>query len=634
MKLLMSYVFALLPFFIFSQIKEKGEVQRLQKTSYLVKLVTYEELANEYFSKTGKGDSVIYYGDKIVALSKKMDNEAHEVKGLSLLGKGYAANRELEKAEISLKRGVMLAFKNKSISSLAEVNNRLAGVYQNMDKMPLSIEHNLEAIKYAQQSENYKVEALSYYGISIIYSLQDQKGKQLNYLSKAIKLCDEKEKLPPLIKCLVYGSASQQYSAIADEFKEEIYKDSSLIYAKKSLEVSRENELKQRIPADLVVLGYYYVNNGGVDEGQKYLEEALSYVKYARGATQLNIYQILTHIHKGKDEKANSYKYLDSLNELSIKKRPQYGAMISKLSHSVYKYFNDYDLAFKSLDEYFEFEKEKKQIEQNKTINELETRYQTELKDAKIERLTFYLIASLVVLLATFLLFYVFRLRKSKEKNKALRGAISQQLALEKELVNVRNNIAQDFHDDLGNKLARISFLTHLVEDELSDGDVKLKAKVTQVKEDTISLYVGTKDFIFSLKPNSDYLEEVVTYLSDFGEDYFSDTKIQFVIDKNINLNKKLPHYWSKQLIFIFKEAMTNAFKHANCNKLILHFKQKEDVLVISCIDNGKGVSEEEMSSKNGLSNMKKRAKKINGDLDVVTSREGTVIRFTGSLTN
>jgi signal transduction histidine kinase len=401
----------------------------------------------------------------------------------------------------------------------------------------------------------------------------------------------------------------------------------------KSLENSEKYNLTQRIPSDLIIVSYNYITRNDTINSLNYAKKALVYSGSMREDTKHNLFSTLIEIYKLREDKEKCYVYLDSLNNLSIKERPQYGSVISKSTHDVYKYFNDHDLAYIALDEYFNFETQKKQIEQNETINELETKYNTELKDIKIKRLTSLLILASSLLFLGLLIFYLFRLRKVKDKNIALKEAIKQQLSLEKELMNVRNNIAQDFHDDLGNKLARISFLSRLIEDELPESNSDIKTKVTQVKEDTISLYVGTKDFIFSLKPNSDYLEEVVTYLSDFGEDYFSDTQIQFILDKNINLNKKLPHYWSKQLIFIFKEAMTNAYKHSECDTLTLQFEEKNEILTISCSDNGIGMKKDEVQSKNGISNMAKRAKKIEGKIDVITSNDkGTTIRFTGKL--
>ncbi|MFD2561142.1 ligand-binding sensor domain-containing protein [Aquimarina rubra] len=231
--------------------------------------------------------------------------------------------------------------------------------------------------------------------------------------------------------------------------------------------------------------------------------------------------------------------------------------------------------------------------------------------------------------------FILHRLKKSRQKNKRLQNVIERRDQLEKELISVRNNIAQDFHDDLGNKLARISILSNLLNEDKNSIKKEDKELLQQIISDSNYLFKGTKDFIFSLQSQSDYLEEVITYLSDFGEEYLSQFDIIFEVEKSISNDIKLPYYWSKQLIYIFKEAITNAVKHSCCKKICMHFKYTEDVLTIICKDDGIGFKTEEQKRINGLENIKRRAAKINGQLfikSVIT--KGTEVYFSGKTTS
>lgn len=631
MRLLLILVFVLSATNVNSQDVEAELRNQLIDASTKSKVEIYSELAQYYYKSTGKGDSMIAFGNRIIKLSSHENGLKHQITGYRLIGEGNFINRQFDTAEIHLKKAFELAKTDNNQEELVKIHNRLGGVYQNKDRLPKSISHFLQAIKLAESISDDKTLASACYGISVIYALQKQTEKQIEYLVKSTKACDTKESIPPFTKNVIYGSASQQYSILGSKPEFKNYTDSSIVYAKKALRISKENQLNQRIPSDLIVLSSLHANKKQSSKALEYAQDALNYLEFMKEDTKLNVFMTLSYINRAEGNKEVSYVFLDSLDNLPIKERPHYGTIIEKFKYNSYKYFKDFDQSFKAMDNYFELESKKKAIEQNKTINELETRYKTELKDKEIKRLWVLLIIALSVILLGGFIFKWIQLKRSKAKNIALKEAIKQQLKLERELVNVRNNIAQDFHDDLGNKLARISFLTRLVEDELSNENEGVKAKVNQVKEDTVSLYVGTKDFIFSLKPNSDYLEEVVTYLSDFGEDYFDQTDIKFVLDKNISLNKKLPHYWSKQLIYIFKEAMTNAFKHSKCTVLTLKFKQVEDELYIECSDNGVGISEAHLNSKNGLRHMKSRAEKIGGRLEIQTSKEnGTSIIFKG----
>ena len=246
---------------------------------------------------------------------------------------------------------------------------------------------------------------------------------------------------------------------------------------------------------------------------------------------------------------------------------------------------------------------------------------------------TLYIIIGILLFSLVVILLILKQLGVVKARNAELKKAIDKQQELEKELKEVRENIAQDFHDDLGNKLARISLLTNMVNSEIATESIKLKAKMEQIENDANYLYKGTKDFIFSLKEESNYLEELVTYLTDFGQDLFSQSNKKFRIVKNIEVNDKLPYYWSKQLIYIFKEAFTNVLKHSNGDTIEFRFIYKNNILEVSCQDNGT-IFKDENRKTSGLFNMKKRAEKLNAELTVDFSKNvGTRIGFKGKTT-
>jgi signal transduction histidine kinase len=237
-------------------------------------------------------------------------------------------------------------------------------------------------------------------------------------------------------------------------------------------------------------------------------------------------------------------------------------------------------------------------------------------------------IVGIIALMIISLIYY--QLKKSNKTNRLLTRSIQKQNELEAKLTAVRENIAEDFHDDLGNKLASITILTDLLSHKVSSKESK--GIVNQILNHSDSLYKGTKDFIWTLKKGNDQIEEMVTYLSDFGEDFFQPLNIQFRIEKHIEQNIKLPYYWNRHLILIFKEAMTNAAKHSHCTETIIVFSFTKGVLRISFKDNGIGFSHRDHSHENGLKNMEDRAKKIGGEFQISTSQKGTEVVFLGNV--
>ena len=235
---------------------------------------------------------------------------------------------------------------------------------------------------------------------------------------------------------------------------------------------------------------------------------------------------------------------------------------------------------------------------------------------------------TLVSLTISFILFL--RIKTVAHKNKLLKESIYKKDLLEKELLEVRENLAVDFHDELGNKLAGITVLTDLLLD--NQENINSHPKLKRIKKEVDGLYYGVKDFIWTIDSKNDSLQELLVYLKDFGEELYSNTLIQFYIEKDIeNEHLTLPYYWSRQLVFLFKEAMTNALKHARATEVKLSIFQKGKTLEIRLTDNGVGVDLENVKRKNGLLNMRKRAEKIKGVL-LIEKNKGTQIRFEGQL--
>ncbi len=224
------------------------------------------------------------------------------------------------------------------------------------------------------------------------------------------------------------------------------------------------------------------------------------------------------------------------------------------------------------------------------------------------------------------------QLKKVNKRNTLLKDTIRQSIKLEKELTTVRENVAQDFHDELGNKLAGITVLSELMMKDEELQNSKSIHMITQVRKDAKDLYFGIKDFVWSIDSKSDNLKELIFYLTDFGEELFQNKGIIFKTEKNLaEENIRLPYYWSRQLLLLFKEAMTNSLKHSNATEIVLTFDVTEGVLKIGLSDNGIGFEISKVKRKNGLNNIVKRAKKIGGTV-IVKSENGTTIIFEGNI--
>ena len=84
----------------------------------------------------------------------------------------------------------------------------------------------------------------------------------------------------------------------------------------------------------------------------------------------------------------------------------------------------------------------------------------------------------------------------------------------------------------------------------------------------------------------------------------------------------------------IIQEAVNNAVKHANANKIAVDFLLIKNTLEVSITDNGKGFDKELIEAGNGLNSMKKRAQEINADFSIEPLNQGTKVKLKFNLEN
>ncbi len=202
--------------------------------------------------------------------------------------------------------------------------------------------------------------------------------------------------------------------------------------------------------------------------------------------------------------------------------------------------------------------------------------------------------------------------------------AVRLETLKETERNRLRKEIARDFHDELGNQTARmINYM----------GVLRLKNELAKNVYETLNHYSqsilnGTKDFVWALDPTNDDLNNIILHLKDFGEQMFIEKHIDFRFFGGANLSRRMTMGFGRQINLIFKEAMTNAFKHSGAKRVELHGAVEGDLVVISLLDDGQGIAAEKLDSSNGLQNMRWRARRIGADLEIITEGKGTKVEL------
>jgi ligand-binding sensor domain-containing protein/signal transduction histidine kinase len=215
--------------------------------------------------------------------------------------------------------------------------------------------------------------------------------------------------------------------------------------------------------------------------------------------------------------------------------------------------------------------------------------------------------------------------------NRKARRKLQIEVMRKQEKNKIRQQTAEDFHDDLGNKLTRISVLSDILDAKVK-GNEDQQNLVKQIKLNVDALYKGTRDILWALDPKTDNLHEVMLHVKDFGRELFEDTAVTFIFDDlNPDLGKiKLPMEYCRNLTMICKELFNNTLRHAHADRVRMGISLEEENLIkIVITDNGEGFDTSKTYSGRGLNNINKRILRINGNI-VITSdqKSGTGIKL------
>jgi len=206
------------------------------------------------------------------------------------------------------------------------------------------------------------------------------------------------------------------------------------------------------------------------------------------------------------------------------------------------------------------------------------------------------------------------------------------------EMEQERTRIARDMHDEIGSKLARISFLSEMVKSgstglKPGDGVADSLAKTSR------DLLQSLDRMLWAINPRNDSLETLSAYLNRYAAEYFQNTSLrcQLAFPKDlppIQLSAETRH----NVFLAFEEALANALKHSAATRVSAELTCAHGTVEISIADNGRGFGQETRNGgtakhatgeRLGLSGMCHRLRSVGGECQIKSSPEsGTMVKF------
>ena len=191
---------------------------------------------------------------------------------------------------------------------------------------------------------------------------------------------------------------------------------------------------------------------------------------------------------------------------------------------------------------------------------------------------------------------------------------LERRLAIER----MRSTIATDLHDDVGSSLARISVLSEV----LMSGTAGLEnsKRLEQLSAAARQLIEDMNDIVWSVDPRQDSLSDVVSRIRYFASEILDGKNIHWTFAAPDGLaGIRLTREQRRHLLLIFKEAITNIVRHADCTRVELEIRREHAHCQARIYDNGRGLPSVRPGG-NGLTNMRRRAKLLKGELEITSA--------------
>lgn len=186
-----------------------------------------------------------------------------------------------------------------------------------------------------------------------------------------------------------------------------------------------------------------------------------------------------------------------------------------------------------------------------------------------------------------------------------------------RKLLNIRENIARDLHDEIGSNLSSISIFNQVAKESISRKKDDVIPVLDKIGEYTQISQEAMNDIVWMIDSKNDRFENILVKMRTHAAETIGSTSIHLHLNLDERLkNVKIDMKQRKNLYLIFKESLNNILKYAQCKSVWIDLYENDKMITLMIKDDGRGFKLEDTRG-NGLVNMKKRAMEIKGVLTI-----------------
>jgi len=153
-----------------------------------------------------------------------------------------------------------------------------------------------------------------------------------------------------------------------------------------------------------------------------------------------------------------------------------------------------------------------------------------------------------------------------------------------------------------------------------------MNISLKKIGEMSRELVTTMSDIVWSIDARNETIGNLIDRMEEFAHSVLTpkDIVVEFQTH-GLSTNKKLSVDLRQNIYFIFKEAMNNIVKYSEATSVTIILLNNEREFIMTIEDNGKGLEHKKSGTGHGLRNMKMRAERISGAIDI-RSKNGTKV--------
>ena len=614
------------------------------------------------FQKTSLENTLVL-ANQALQLSENTNYQKGRAAALQNIGIGYYFASDYKKAILYLNESLDIFEKENYSEGVILSLNKLGNTYWYIGDYDKALRYQTRALAIAKFNDNKKSIADIYRSIGVIYSKKNDLAKTLeNYLA-SLRIYEELDSKEDM--ALIYNNIASLYLKFGEE-------ENSFEYYQKALDISKELNDVRRMVIYLNNIGNAYERKGEYEKTFATFSEALEkaqeinylngiaytygnigrfYVKKKEFAKALNNFEKSINISKKIDDKysivvttnyiGNAYSvqgeydkalkyYLDNLKLIKEVKMMEMEIDSYNDISGIYEKKGDYKNALESYKQYVVLKDSMMSKEKEKTIEELQIKYDSDKKESEIEILTQnkqlhdlqlektkdllrYLTIILVLILILAIVFYnLYRVKH--RSNKLLE---KQNIDIE-EQNRILSNLNHELHDINSTKDKFISIIAHDLRNPLTAmigrsellmlkferlASDELKRNIQEIHKASNRMLVLLENLLewarsqmgkLHFEPENLNLAEIVSEIMNLFRTACINKRIVLVS----SIEDKEEIFADRNMLkAVLRNLVSNAIKFTDeKGKIEIHSSYRKDKISISITDTGIGIEKDNIA--------------------------------------